>query len=50
MKAVNWWVSNFYPDSKGYKEALQKNTKEFDRMVNYSMKEIENFSKQLIAD
>lgn len=50
IKAVNWWVSTFYPDSKGYKEALKKNTKEFDRMINYNMKEIENFSKQLVAN
>ena len=50
IKAVNWWVSTFYPDKKGYKETLEKNTKEFDRMINYNMKEIENFSKQLIAN
>ena len=50
MKAVNWWVATFYPESKGYKEALQKNTKEFARMVNYNMKEIENFSKQLVTN
>ena len=50
IKAINWWVSTFYPDKKGYKETLEKNTKEFDRMINYNMKEIENFSKQLIAN
>lgn len=49
IKAVNWWISTFYPDKKGYKETLEKNTKEFDRIINYNMKEIENFSKQLIA-
>tara|TARA_B110000908_G_C10239301_1_gene445179 strand:+ start:671 stop:2035 length:1365 start_codon:yes stop_codon:yes gene_type:complete len=49
MKAVDWWINSFYPDKKGYKEVLQKNVKELDRVLNYNKKEIENFSKTLIS-
>ena len=48
-KAINWWINTFYPDKNGYKESLKKNTKELERMVSYNMKEIENFSKTIIA-
>lgn len=49
MKAVNWWVNTFYPDKKDFTKTLKKNNEDFKKMIHYHMKEIENFSKTLVA-
>lgn len=50
MKAVNWWVNNFFPPKDKHNEKLSNNKKELDKVIFYNTKEIENFSKELIAN
>lgn len=49
-KAITWWINTFYPDKNEYKESINKNTKELERMITYNSKEIENFSNNIILD
>ena len=50
IKAVNWWVNNFYPDNTNYKAVQKTSIGELEKMVHYNMKEIQNFSKTLISN